>query len=94
MSNSNRILQRPITYNIYMTFLKTLLALLRESRIFAAVALGIENLYAFKRIVIQNSNFIMKSFIHPMNTRVLEGKKELLKIFIKACKRVSLLVHG
>ena len=36
---------------------------------------GIGNLYGFKRIVIQNSNFIMKSFIHPM--KVVAGKKRV-----------------
>ena len=36
------------------------------------------NIYAFKRIVIQNSHFIMKSFIHRRKKRVAHNIEELL----------------
>ena len=83
MLNLNRILRTPITYNINMTFFQTLLALLRESRIFAAVGLAIDNLCGFKLIVTLISNFITTFSIQPMPPKgeVVAGKNEFLKIF-------------
>ena len=40
------------------------------------------------------SNSIIHFSISTINTTVYAGKKELLKIFIKACKSARLLVHG
>ena len=40
------------------------------------------------------SNSIINFSISTINTTVYAGKKELLKIFIKACKSARLLVHG
>ena len=45
-----------------------------------AAALGIDNLYTLKRMVIQNSNFMIHFFISTINTKVVAVKKELLKI--------------
>ena len=49
-----------------MTFLKTLWAHPRECRIFVGVVLGTDNVCGFKLIVIQSSNFIMKSSTQPV----------------------------
>jgi len=75
-----------------MTFLKTLWAHPRECRIFVGVVLGTDNRYGLKLIVTQSSNFMIHFFILSM--KVSAVKKELLKIFIKACKSARLLVHG
>ena len=66
----------------------------REYRIFAEVALGIINLLGFELLGTQSKNFMIHFFISTINTTVYAGKKELLKIFIKACKSARLLVHG
>ena len=57
-----------------------------------AVAPAIDNVFGFELLVTQSSNFTMTFFIQPIQTKA--GKKEFLKIFIKACKSARLLVHG
>ena len=64
----------------------------REYIIFVGVVLGTGNVFNFELLAIQNLNFMMKSSIQSMNTKVVGEKKELLKIFIKASKRTSILV--
>ena len=57
-------------------------------------ALGIINLCGLELIVIQNSNLMTTFFNLYFDTPKAAGKNGFLIIFIKACKRVSLLVHG
>ena len=59
-----------------------------------AVARGIDNVCGFELMVTLISNFTMTFFIQPMPPKAAAVKKELLKIDIKACKSVSILVHG
>ena len=95
MSNLDKKLQGKTIYGIYIKFFKTrsgdpvgrpgretLLEHPREYRIFVAVAPRIENRFGFKLMVTLISNSMINSSIQSMNTKVLEEKKELLKILI------------
>ena len=62
-----------------MTFFTTFLEHLRESRIFAQVSPGIDNLFGFKLIVILISNSMIHFSIQCMKIKIYVEKKIIPK---------------